>query len=71
MDVGDGRRDSDCDNDWSDSVKTDAVAGIFKQQAPIECGNSALCILLSMVILFAIALLHVFVDTEEHCLQSE
>ena len=29
--VGDGHRDSDCDNDSTCSVKTDAVAGTFKQ----------------------------------------
>ena len=44
--VGDGRRDSDDENDASNSNNTDTVAGTFKQtlKATMEHGILALCI---------------------------
>ena len=63
--VGDGCRDSNDHNEVSSSVKTDTVAGTFKQHRKLQWSMEfRLCVyLLSMVILFAIGLLHVFVDT--------
>ena len=65
--VGDGRRDSDDENDASTSVKTDAVAGTFKQHRKLQWSME-----FRLYVYFsAVALPHDFVDTEEQCLQSQ
>ena len=35
--VGDGYKDSDDENDATGSVKTDTVAGTFKQHSRLQC----------------------------------
>ena len=70
--IGDGHRDSHVENDASGSVKSDTVAGTFKQHRKVQWSMEfRLNVCLLSMATFAVALPHGFVDTEEHCLQLQ